>query len=270
MRPSILPKSESTDSGLGSISNSSSTCSQYSKQHQQQKINRQNNKTFNIYQSRVNPPPPPLPSDSFIYRASYSSKKKSSTSFKMAQSASSKQSLQSSLTIPTSIPITPPLVKQKQPSFIKQETLLPPIQRISDGGDSTACLYTYSASSSTAIPHSMILKRNTSLLPILLQSSSCIGIQPRESRPKKSKFDLEEEQEENNNDGDEDDDDVEEDNHYYHLLDYKHLINCLPKPVISIHPRYGQDDYGVLFEQLEHIRQTMPDSNFYDDYARII
>ena len=276
MRPSILPKSESTDSGLGSTSNSSSTCSQYSKQQQQKTTNRRNNnKTFNIYQSRVNPAPHPLPSDSFVYRASYSLKKKSSTSFKMAQSASSKQSLHSSLFIPTSIPVTPPIVKQRQPSFIKQETPLPPIQRLCDGGGSAACRYTYSASSSTAIPHSMILKRNTSLLPILLQSSSCVGIQPRELRPKKSKFDLEEEPEENNNDGDDDDDDNEDDdddvdNHYYHLLDYKNLINRLPKPVISIHPRYGQDDYGVLFEQLEHIRQTMPDSNFYDDYARII
>jgi hypothetical protein len=266
MRPSMLPKSESTDSGLGSISNSSSTCSQYTKQHQKTKP-QNNNKTFNIYHSRVNPPPPSLPSDSFVYRASHSSKKKSSTSFKMAQSASSKQSLPSCL--PISIPPTPPILNKRQPSFIKQDSPLPAIQRLSDGGDITTPVYTYSASTSTATPRSMILKRNTSLLPILLQSSSCTGIQPREPRPKKPEFDLEEEQEETDDNNTNNDDD-NEDSDYYHLLDYKHLINRLPKPVVSVFPRYGQDDYGVLFEQLNHIRQTMPDTNIYDGYARIV
>jgi hypothetical protein len=170
----------------------------------------------------------------------------------MSQNISSKQLIPSHLSVPI-----PPVIEQKQPTFTKQETPLPPIQRSSTNSDITSRLYTYAAPSSSATPRSMILKRNTSLLPILLQSCSCIGIQPRQVEPKKIESDLEEEQEENTNDDD-----------YYHLLDYNHLINRLPKPVISINPRYGQDDYGILFEQLDHIRETMPDSNIYDDFVR--
>jgi len=248
MRRPAFPKTDSANSGAGSSSNLSSTCSQYSKQQQQQKIKRHNNnKIFNIYHSRINPAPP-LPSDSFLCRTPHLSKKKSNTSSKMSQNMSSKQL----------IPI-PPVIEQKQPSFTKQETLLPPIQRSSTNSDITSRLYTYAASSSSATPRSMILKRNTSLLPILLQSCSCTGIQPRQIQPKKIESDLEEEQEENNNNDDD----------YYHLLNYNYLINRLPKPVISIHPRHGQDDYGILFEQLDHIRETMPDSNIYEDFVRI-
>jgi hypothetical protein len=273
MRPPILPKSDSTDSGIGSSSNPSSTCSQYSKQQQlqqqqqqqqQQKPKRHNkDKAFSIYHTRINPvppPPPPLPSSSFFYRSSFTSKKKSNTPFKMSQNIPAKQLIPSRLSIPI-----PPVVEKKQPSFTKQEILLPPIQRQSTNSDITSRLYTYAASSSSATPRSMMLKRNTSLLPILLQSCSCIGIQPREVRPKKIESNLEEEQEENNNNNNND----ENDDDYYHLLNYNHLINRLPKPVVSIIPRYGQDDYGILFEQLDHIRETMPDSNIYDDYARI-
>ena len=257
MRSSTLPKSDSTDSGIGSTSNSSSTCSQYSKQ--QEKIKRQcNNKTFNICYSQVNPPPPPpLPSDSPIYHTTHLSKKKSNTSFKMTQNIRSKQPLTSRLSLHI-----PPLVKKKQVSFVKQETRSPIIPRLPQSGDVTTRLYTYAASSSTATPRSMMLKRNTSLLPILLQSCSCIGIQPQEDRSKKSEDDLEEEQEKNNNDD-------YDDNDYYQLLEYKHLINRLPKSIIALRPRCGQDDYGILFEQLNHIRRTMPDSNIYDEYARI-
>jgi hypothetical protein len=166
------------------------------------------------------------------------------------------QNLPSNLSIPIS-----PVIEQKQPSFTKHEIPLPPIRSLSQSDDTTTTRrYSYAAPSSMATPRSMILKRNTSLLPILLQSSSCMGIQPREIRSKKIQ---EEEQEENNNNNGNDDD-------YYHLLNYNHLINRLPKPVVSIYPRYGQDDYGILFEQLDHIRETMPDSNTYDDYARIV
>jgi hypothetical protein len=249
MRPPILSKSDSADSGIGSTSNASSTCSQYPKQ---QKIKRPiDNKTFNIYHSRVNPPRL-QPSASFLYRSSYSSKRKLNTPSKMSQNI-----IPSRLSMPI-----PPMIEKKQPSFTKQETLLPPIRGLSPSDDITTCLYTYAAPSSMATPRSMILKRNTSLLPILLQSSSCIGIQPREIRLKKVESDLEEEPEGNNTNNKDDD--------YYHLLNYNHLINRLPKPVVSIHPRYGQDDYGILFEQLDHIRETMPDSNTYDDYARVV
>jgi hypothetical protein len=258
VRPPTLPKSDSVDSGIGSTSHSSSTCSQYSKQQQQQKTKRtNNNKTFNIYQSRVNPPPHPIPSDSFFYRASYPSKKKSNISSKMSQSISSKQLFPSRLSIPI-----PSVVEKKQPSFIKQETPLPPIRQLTRSASLTTRRYTYAASSSSATPRSMMLKRNTSLLPILLQSSSCIGIHSREVEKKKPAYDFEEEEEEEEPDNTDDD--------YYHLLDYNHLISRLPKPIISIRPRHGQDDYGMLFEQLDHIRETMPDSNIYDDYTRLV
>jgi hypothetical protein len=259
MRSSTLPKSDSVDSGVGSTSNSSSTCSQHLKQQQQQKLKRQyNNKTFNICHSRVNPPPPLLPSDSPIHRSSHLSKKKSNTSSKMSQNIRSKQPLASRLSLPT--PPIPPIVRKKQPSFTKQETRSPLIRRLSQSVDTTTRLYTYAASSSSATPRSMMLKRNTSLLPILLQSCCCTGIQPRQSRSNKSKYDLDKDQEETNND----------DNDYYYLLDYKNLLNRLPKSMISIRPHYGQDDYGILFEQVNHIRKTMPDSNIYDEYARIV
>lgn len=260
MRPQMLSKSDSADSGVGSTSNASSTCSQYTKQHRMKRHNA--NKTFNIYHSRVNPPSlPPLPSDSFFYRSSYLSKKKLHTSPKMSQNPSSRQSIPSSrLTLPL-----PSVLEHKSPSFTKQETLLPPIRQLSQHDGTTTRLYTYAASTSSVTPGSMILKRNTSLLPILLQSSSCMGIpQSRDIRSKPMRSNVEEEDEEGQEDLPQENDD------YYHLLDYNHLINRLPKPIITIVPRYGQDDYGILFEQLDHIRQTMPDSNTYDDYARII
>ena len=257
MRPPMLSKSDSADSGVGSTSNASSTCSQYSKQH---KVKRHNvNKTFNIYHSRINPPPPPpLSSDSFFYRSSYLSKKKLHTSPKMSQNNPSRQSIPSSrLALPLAS-----VLEQKSPSFTKQEILLPPIRQLSQHDGTTTRLYNYAASTSSVTPGSMILKRNTSLLPILLQSSSCMGIpQSREIHSKPIRSNAEEEDEE---------DLPQENDDYYHLLNYNHLINRLPKPIITIVPRYGQDDYGILFEQLDHIRQTMPDSNTYDDYARII
>lgn len=269
MRPPILPTTDSNDSGIGSTSNPSSTCSQYSKQQQQQQQQQKpkrhnNNKTFNIYHSRVNLVPPRLPSDSFFYRSPYPSKRKSNTLSRMPQSIPSRQVLPSRL----SIPIPPPVIEKKQASFTKQEILLPPIQRSSTSSDITSRIYTYAASSSSATPRIMMLKRNTSLLPILLQSTPCIGIQPREIQQKKIEYDLDEEQEEEEEENNHEEDDNDDDDYYY-LLDYNHLINRLPKPVISIVPRYGQDDYGILFEQLDHIRETMPDSNIYDDYVRI-
>ena len=255
MRPPILSKSDSADSGGGSTSNASSTCSQYPKQQKSKR--RTNNKIFNIYHTRVNQPPS-LPSGPTFYRSINSSKRKVDTSSKMSQNI-----------IPTrlSIPITP-VIETKQPSFTKHEVPLPPIRGLSQSEDLTTCRYNYAAPTSMATPRSMILKRNTSLLPILLQSSSCMGISSREIQSKKAESnaeeDDEEEEETTNKHSTENDDD------YYHLLNYNHLINRLPKPVVSIHPRYGQDDYGILFEQLDHIRETMPDSNTYDDYARIV
>ena len=260
MRPPILAKSDSADSGVGSTSNASSTCSQYSKQ---QKLKRHNaDKTFNIYRSRINalPPPPPHSSESFFYRSSYSSRKKFHISPKMSQTTPSRQSISSSR---LGIPLAS-IIEKQSPTFTKQETPLPPIRQPSQHDGITTRVYTYAASTSSATPRSMILKRNTSLLPILLQSSSCMGIQQREIHSRKIRSKIEEEHD------DEEDELPRENDDYFHLLNYNHLINRLPKPIISIVPRYGQDDYGILFEQLDHIRETMPDSNIYDDYARMI
>lgn len=274
MRPPVLPKSESTDSGLCSTSNTSSTCSQYSKQQQQQqKLKRptNTNKTFNIYSSRLNPPPPPppppllLPSDSLCFRSSCQSKKKLNSAIGISPTISSKQIF--------------PIEENKQPSFVKQELLLPPIQQLSDNNEPTTRPYTYATSTSASLQFSTALKRNTSLLPILLQSSLCVGVRPRETPQKKIECRLQVEAEEEEEEEEDDDEDAEERNEtdenneeddYYHLLNYNHLISRLPKPIISIRPRYGQDEYGILFEQLDHIRETMPDTNIYDDFARIV
>lgn len=257
MRPPMLPKNESTDSGVGS--NTSSTCSQYSKQQQIKFKRPNNNKTFNIYNSRLNPPAPLLPSDALYYRSSSQLKKKLNTSVRFSQNISSKQILSPRLPIPIF-----PIEESKQPNFTKQEILLPPIQRLSDSDEPTTRPYTYASSTSSSIPCSTALKRNTSLLPILLESCSCVGMRPRENQQKKIDCHLEEVEDEQ-----EETDDNNEEDDYYHLLNYNHLINRLPKPIISIRPRYGQDEYGILFEQLDHIRETMPDTNIYDDFARI-
>ena len=103
----------------------------------------------------------------------------------------------------------------------------------------TQCSYNYAAPSSSLSPASMKLRRNTSLLPILLTSSTCVGLQTREI-PR------------------------EIDPDYYTLLDYKRLVAHLPSPIIC---QYDDED-AVLLEQLDHIRTKMPDTNVYDDYTR--
>ncbi|CAF0960568.1 unnamed protein product [Adineta ricciae] len=257
MRSSTLPKSDSTDSGLGSTSNSSSTCSQYCKQQRSQQQN--HNKTVNICNYRVNHqsshPTPPLPSDSATLRASPLLKKNANTSNKMTHNGRSKQTLPSRLSL-----LIPSAMNKKQPNFTKQETRISHMRQVSTSADVTTRLYTYASSSSSNIPQSLKLKRDASLLPILLHSSSCVGLQPRISRSKKPEYTLEDDQEERYTNDDDD--------NYYHLLDYKQLINRLPKPIISNRPRYGKDDYGILFDQLAHIRDRMSDSNTYDEYAR--
>jgi hypothetical protein len=233
MRPSTFPQSYSlVNNRIVPTSNSSSTCSQYSKQ---QKIKQQNNnKTFNIYRSRVNPP---LPLDSLV-QGTPPAKKKTITPSKTIPNTNLKQTLTYRLPMP-------PILKKKQASFIKQKTVLPPIQPLTIAEQATTCLYTYAASSSSATPRYMKLNRHTSLLPILLTSSSCVGIQSEETYLEDPNTD------------------------HRNLRDYKQLINRLPKPLVSIIPRYGQDDYGILFEQLDHIRETMPDCNVYDNYRRV-
>ena len=229
MRPATFPQTNTPEHrNIIPKSNSSSTCSQYSKP--KQKVQQQNTtKTFNIYRSRVNTS---LPSDSLLHGVP-PPKKKLNTSPKTT-TTTPKQT--QSYRLPA-----PPTIKKKQLSFVEQETILPLIRQPSITEPPATCLYTYAASTSSATPRCMKLSRNTSLLPIILTSSSCMGIPPQKSPS-----------EENNDD----------------LHDYEQLVNDLPSPLVSILPRYDQDNYGMLFEQLDHIRETMPDSNVYDKYTR--
>ncbi|CAF3710637.1 unnamed protein product [Rotaria sp. Silwood1] len=232
MRPSTFPQSNSVDRTIITRNNSLTSSLQNSKPQKKfkQKIH---SKTFSICRSRIHAS---LSSDSVMHDT-VSSKKKSSTPPKI-----NLQQTQS-----YRLPM-PPVLKKKESCFIKQETSLPPIRRLSITEQTTTCPYNYAASTSSATPRSMKLNRNRSLLPILLTSVSCIGIQSQEIHY--------ETDEENNDD-------------YYNLLHYKQLINHLPNPVISIHSQCNQDDYGILFEQLDHIRETMPDSHVYDNYTRL-
>jgi hypothetical protein len=224
MRPSTFPQTNSANSRTLNTSNSSTTSKQ------QQKIKQQHiNRIFNIYRNRVNHT---LPLDSLIQGVPPPKQKINTppkTILKQTQSCR--------------LPI-PSIIKKKQSSFIQPETTpLPPIQQPSIREQTTTCLYNYAASTSSATPRSMKLYRNTSLLPILLTSSSCVGIQPRKTHSGKEIS--------------------------YSFIDYKHLINHLPRPLVPIVPRYDQGDYGILFEQLDHIRETMPNTNVYKNYARI-
>ncbi|CAF3342910.1 unnamed protein product [Rotaria socialis] len=235
MHSSTFPQSNFPEKKFVTTNYATNTCSQSLKQRQKSK-QKVNSKTFNICRSKINACIPP---DSIVNRA-IQTKKKPNTPPKTSSTMSSKQ------TPPFRLPVAPVLNK-KQPSIIKHENILPPVQRPSKG-EQTTRLYTYAASTSSATPHSMKLNRNRSLLPILITSVSCIGMQVQENYSETA---------DNNNQDD-----------YYNLLHYKQLINHLPKPIISIRPQYNQDDYGILFEQLDHIRETMPDSHVYDNYAR--
>lgn len=104
--------------------------------------------------------------------------------------------------------------------------------------------YTYAASSSSFTPSSMKLTRNTSLLPILLTSITCVGLQSSSSNLN------------------------EDDPDFHHWKIYQERIEDLPQPIISTLHRQDQDDYAVILEQLDHIRTSMPDDNVYDDYSR--
>lgn len=289
MRHSTIPKGDSPENGIATTSNASSTCSQYPKQHQstpplipppssqnQQQTKQQNGKkVFNIQRSRFNNSPLLLSSDSLTHHASQLSVKKPKTLCKMTPNQFSKQLLPPVRATPSPPQVLPPIA-EKQSNFIKPGVPLPPIQTLSDSEEASAAVYTYTASTTSKLPHSTMIKRNSSLLPIILQSSSCIGSHTRRAPSKKNQSESEEEQEKNIEyydeiDDDEDDDDNDNDDGndmYYHLLDYTHLINGLPKPVVTIRSRHGQDDYGILFEQLDHIRETMPDANIYTEYAR--
>lgn len=234
MRPSTFPQSNLADREINTTNNPSNNLSSYSKQ---QKLRQQSSsKAFNIYRARMNAC---FNSDSFL-NGIVPVKITPNTPPKVSQNTSARSSQPYRLSMPSAL-------KKKQPSFIKQETSLPSISQPPTIEQVTTCPYTYAASTSAATPQSMKLNRNRSLLPILLTSVSCVGIQQTEKKTQQSP--------------DNDDD-------YYKLLHYKQLINRLPQPVISIRPQYNQDDYGILLEQLDHIRETMPDAHVYDNFKR--
>ena len=252
MRRPTLTKSESLNSPTMNHSNSSSTCSQYSKIPLKVKLPITNSKTNETTSSQNNVSSITTP----IYRV-VSSKKQSNRSNKLLPTTSSSQ--RSPSRHPSLVLTSPPVLSQKMPSFTKQETILPPISR-SSYRDTSLFDYTYAASSSSAVPPSMILNRNNSLLPILLHSSCCVGIQTGKTSSLLTS-ECESQQDEETI--------VQENDNYQHLLSYKQLINGLPKPIISSNVHYGKDDYEILFDQLNHVRETMPNNNTYDDYARI-
>lgn len=261
MHHSTLQKHDSIDSRMTSTSNSSSTCSQHSRQQQTKR--KGHSKASNSIYSRQNPYSASCPSDSLTFHESHESNGKSLTSSKKTQRTLSKTLLLSS----SSIAQLPQLINKGQPSFIKQEILLPAIRQLPDSEELATDRYTYAASTSSASPHSTMLKRNASLLPLVLHSTSCIGVQSRAICSKMPEYDIDDDKEDQEETITTSNDD---DSSYYHLLDYKNLLNGLPEPVISIQPYCGQDDYGILFEQIDHIRETMPDSNVYDYYARTV
>ena len=134
----------------------------------------------------------------------------------------------------------PPMIKKKEPTFVKHETNLPPIRQPFTIEPTTTHRYTYAASTSVANPHSMKLTREASLLPILVHSSPCVGVPSRRTHSGRTR--------ENNE-----------------LMDYKNLIRHLPPSMIPINDR---EDHRILREQLDHLRQMMPTCNVYEDYTR--
>lgn len=129
--------------------------------------------------------------------------------------------------------------KKKETTFIKTEVnTLPAINsaRVPDERTTTH-RYTYAGSTSSTSPQSMKHTRESSLLPVLLHSSSCIGGIPPSNKSHES----------------------------HDLVEYRNLLHFLPKPVISTNDR---GDYGTLYKQLDHIRQTMPNCHTYENYTR--
>ena len=149
------------------------------------------------------------------------------------------------------------MIAGKSSSLLKPERALAQVHHPACRDDTTTHVYTYAASSSSSMPRAMTLNRHESLLPIVLCSSCCLGRKPKRIFLSQGENDRGEETETTNDDDD-----------YYHLLDYKHLIDRLAKPMIRIIPRYGQDDFGILFRQLDHIRDTMPGVRVYDSFSR--
>ncbi|CAF0854429.1 unnamed protein product [Adineta steineri] len=187
----------------------------------QEKIQQQiNNKPSNIYRCRVY--------QSFISDSPI----QSIPSTKVILNKQSKINLKQPQRLNLPLPLTNvKQVDEIQPSTIKQET--------------TTCFYTYATSTSSIMPSSMKLNRNTSLLSILLTPISCLGIQEQhETYVKKSKINS------------------------YSLLNYEKVQNHLPKPIISFYSEKNHDGFRILSTQLDRIRETMPNSNVYNNYIR--
>jgi hypothetical protein len=224
MRPSTFPESQKQTTNPREPSG----CKQQTINH-----------IFNMYRTRVNHQS--LPPDSLIQGVPLSKQNliippKTTSNINVKQTPARRSPM-------------PIIIKKKQTTSIKQETSVSPTRRQppSTTEPTTTCPYTYAASTSSTSPTLMKLNRKTSILPILLTSSSCVGAQQRRSHSGKTR---------------------EVDDHSYNLQDYKRLVTHLPKPVVQIAPRYDQGDYGILFEQLDHIRERMPNANVYENYAR--
>ena len=195
-------------------------------------VSRQTNHqyVFNNYRSRLNQQS--LPANPLIQGVS-PPQKKITTPPKMVVHSSIKSSTSHRSPLPS-------MIKKKEPTFIKPNNNLPPNSQTSAAESSTTYGYTYAASTSVASPPSMKLTREASLLPILVHSSPCVGVPSRRTHSGRTR--------ENNE-----------------LTDYKNLIRHLPPSMIPINDR---EDHRILREQLDHIRQTMPTCNVYENYTR--
>ncbi|UJR20548.1 hypothetical protein I4U23_023675 [Adineta vaga] len=211
----IFPQNNLTDSGIITINNPSSSYLFHI--NRSQKLKQEiNSKAFNICGYRVNP--------SSLSDTPSQSKSSLNIHSKISPNLHSKQthSLRSSPT------------KDKQSTSNKPESVSSSSYSSSDAEETTTCHYTYAGSTSSSIPSAMQLNRATSLLPILLTSSSCLGTKNKDDR--------------------------------YLTKDVS--IRSL-KPIISLHSQYTHDGYGMLFSQLDRLRVTMPNTNVYNNYTRI-
>lgn len=258
-RQSIL-QTETVDNGLVNTSNASSTCSQYPK------LNHNNIKSGKSIESKKNrsddvSPEQPTRLENVSPSSSVEQASSPNThSAKTLPKMNSRNNLQYRLPL-AQIPSKTSRVVTSNP--VKQENILPPIRSVTNHEISASSNYTYAAPSSSILPSSMITPRDESVLPILLYSTCCIG-----SPAQKSSRQTEE-------NSDTPDDEIEPrrrdeqiDSDYHYLREYQRLVDRLPSPIIPFDQFHQNDDFQILFEQLNHVRKTMPTATVYKNFAR--
>lgn len=221
IRPHTFPQINFPDHTIPSLRNSSGVSQRESRQHLKQT---QIHPSVHVYRHQIHLA---FPCDSQTELSPYAQKKS------LVPSKSNEKS-----TRPFRLPLQTPMKKKSLESLPQAQTV-PSVLEMT-----TQRSYTYAASSSSFTPTSMKIPRNTSLLPILFTSITCVGHQNSPLEP------------------------TADDPDYHHLKNYQQSITNLPQPMISIHPRADEDEYAILLEQLDHIRTAMPDENVYDHFTR--